>query len=97
MTYKCNFPGCNYITEVRSQIHNHHIVSKADKGKNGKHNLVMLCPTCHTKIFQESAKYGIHSKSGKDSIILIGKIDSTAGKLLEYIDHDGNTQYHILR
>jgi hypothetical protein len=91
--YKCNFPGCDYLTDARSQICNHHILSKADGGKNGKHNLIMLCPTCHTKIWQINAKYGIHKIKSDDSIELVGKVSSTGGMLLEYKTMLGETNY----
>ena len=95
--YKCNFPGCVYETEHRHLIHNHHIVSKSNGGSNKHHNLVMLCPNCHGKIFQPDAKRGIHSIKGKESIELIGKVRSTGGLLLEYKNPDGNTSYTVIK
>ncbi len=95
--YKCNFPGCDYSTDHRHQIHNHHIISKSKGGSNKKYNLVMLCPNCHGKIFQEDAKRGIHSIRGKDSIELVGKISSTGGLLLEYKDPVGETNYTVIK
>jgi 5-methylcytosine-specific restriction endonuclease McrA len=94
--YKCNFPGCNYETDLRHQIHNHHITSKQEGGTNQKHNLIMLCPNCHSKVFQPSAKRGIHSIKGVDSIELITKIQSTAGLALEYKKPNGETDYTLV-
>ena len=82
--YKCNFPSCDYITAERSQIHKHHIVPVSKGGSNKKHNLLMLCPNCHSKIFQPDSKFGIHSKKCSDSIIIEQRLFSTGGYLLEY-------------
>jgi predicted HNH restriction endonuclease len=95
--YNCNFPKCNYSTDHRHQIHNHHIVSKASGGNDNKVNLIMVCPNCHSNIFQADAKSGIHSIKGKSSIELIRKISSTAGLLLEYKDPSGETDYTVIK
>jgi len=92
--YKCEFPCCNYSTLTRSQIHNHHIISKMDKGSNKIYNRIWLCPTHHTKIYIEDAIKGIHAIKGKDSIILIGWLSSTDGKILEYKDINNEIKYY---
>ena len=82
--YKCNFPGCNYTTEVKSQIHYHHIVPQSKNGSNKSYNLISVCPTHHTKIYIPGEEYGSHCKYGEDSIIMIRKLPSTVGEVLEY-------------
>lgn len=93
MRYKCQFPNCNYTTDQRTQIHNHHIVPKKLNGSNKSKNRIYLCPTHHTKIFQPSVKRGIHSKKSEDSLILLGWISGTNGTNLHYTDLDGNEYF----
>ena len=92
--FKCEFPGCCYETAYRSQINFHHIKPKELGGDDKKSNLIHLCPTHHTKVYVEGTTAGIHTIQGSDSIILRGWLQSTGGKVLEYIDENGNTQYH---
>ena len=96
LRYTCKFPGCNYETDLRSQIHEHHIKSKQENGTNKEFNLIYLCPNCHAKIYQPSALRGIHSIKGTDSIILLGKIQSTKGLLLEYINTSDEIDYELI-
>ena len=87
--YRCEAPFCNYETEDKHQIHFHHIVSKSQGGKNGKYNLVTLCPNCHNRIYIPEAKRGIHSIKAKNYIILKRILLSTDGLCLEYETEDG--------
>jgi len=92
--YKCQFPGCEYETRYRSQINFHHIVPQEDVNTSNKSwNLICLCPSHHTKIYIPSASSGIHTVRGDDSIILKRWMQSTGGRVLEYIDIDGNVCY----
>jgi predicted restriction endonuclease len=91
--YNCQFPGCNYITDQRSQISYHHIKPKEHGGSDFPFNRIFLCPTCHTKVFIPEATTGIHSIKGKDSIQIIGKFYSTDGLLISYIDSEGLEQF----
>ena len=91
MRYKCQI--CRYTTDLKSQIHEHHIIPREAGGPDFKWNKVWLCPNCHSKIFSEQSITGIHAKKGVLSIRLIGWRDTTAGKLLEYIDENGETKY----
>jgi len=88
MFYKCEFPFCEYTTMVRNKIHFHHIIPKELNG-SGKHNLIKLCPTCHSKIFVENSLSGNHSIKDKDSIVILNRILSTAGTVLKYKKMDG--------
>jgi 5-methylcytosine-specific restriction endonuclease McrA len=61
----------------------HHIVPRANGGKNSKNNLVALCSKCHGLVYIPTETHGIHSKRGKDSFQIIAWRDSTRGKVLE--------------
>lgn len=89
--YRCSFPGCDYMTDLRSQMANHHIIPKSMGGNDSKGNRVMVCPNCHTKIYVPNMKHGHHSKYTKDSIIILNKLYSTEGYVIEYkcVDDDG--------
>lgn len=91
--YHCEFPGCDYKTQEKSQINNHHIKPKELGGSNAKYNRAYLCPTHHTKVYIPEATRGIHTKKGEDSIIISGWLQSTGGRVLEYIDVNEQVQY----
>lgn len=95
MRYYCQFPGCNYSTDIRSQINYHHIKPIELGGKDGHGNRLYLCPNHHTKIYIPESKNGQHTFKGDDSIILICKYQSTGGVVVEYIDTDGETKYFV--
>jgi len=82
--YKCQFPHCEYVTTLRSQIHHHHIIPKELSGSNAEHNLIWLCPNHHTSIYIPEAVQGHHTKYNDDSIIIYRWRKSTSGKVLEY-------------
>lgn len=82
--YKCQFPGCSYTTNSRTQIEYHHIVPKTKGGKNWSKNRIWLCPNCHKKIYIPGEEKGIHSKQHENSIIIIGWAASTIGRILQY-------------
>lgn len=87
MKYNCQFPGCDYSTLYRTQIHIHHIEAREHKGNNKQHNKIWLCPNHHHKIFIEQSSRGIHSQKGDDSIILKGWLSSTKGRILHYLEN----------
>ena len=93
MKYNCKFPKCDYSTNHRSQINYHHIVPQELNGTDKDYNRIWLCPTHHTKIYVPKSKSGIHSIKSFDSIILIGWMSSTKGRVLEYQDRSGNNFY----
>lgn len=88
MLYRCQIPNCGFSTEVRTQIHNHHITPREHGGTNKAHNRIYLCPVHHTKIYIPSATRGMHANKGVDSIILLGWRESSRGKVLHYIEND---------
>lgn len=92
--YVCEFPGCNYKTKYKSQITYHHIVPVECGGSDKAFNRIWLCPNHHTRIYIPEATHGIHVTKGENSLMLVGWLQSTTGKVLEYIDESGNTQYH---
>ena len=93
MKYNCKFPKCDYTTNHRSQINYHHIVPQELNGTDKDYNRIWLCPTHHTKIYVPESKSGIHSIKSFDSIVLIGWMSSTNGRVLEYQDTSGNNFY----
>jgi 5-methylcytosine-specific restriction endonuclease McrA len=82
--YYCEYPNCNYQTDIRSKINYHHIIPKSKSGSNKNFNRIWLCPNCHTSIYIPEETKGIHSKFNDNSIIILGWKLSTAGKILEY-------------
>lgn len=85
--FKCQYPNCKYETNFRNQIDYHHIVPKELGGSDKAHNRIYLCPNHHKSIYVPEAKHGIHSINN-NSTILIRKVYSTAGFLLEYKEND---------
>lgn len=92
--FKCQFPNCNYSCDNRQQIHYHHIIPSSDGGSNEDYNRIYLCPNCHHKIYIPNSTSGIHATKHKNSIVLLGWRLSTEGKILEYINENGNITYY---
>lgn len=84
MKYYCHYPGCNYVTESRRNIHDHHIIPKSQHGKNDRSNRVYLCPTHHQYIYIPTETQGHHSHCVEGSIILLGWKTTTKGRVLLY-------------
>jgi hypothetical protein len=80
--YYCEF--CEYKTQNKSKIHNHHIFPKEISLNNHPDNLILVCPTCHTNIFCKESKSGHHSIYTIDSIEVVGKFTTTGGKIIIY-------------
>lgn len=83
---------CDYETEFKNQINEHHIQPKELAGGNQKYNKVHLCPNCHNKVYVPGAKSGAHAIERPDSIIIKGWFLSTEGRVLHYIKN-GLEQY----
>ena len=96
--YQCQMSDCNYVCGDVSQINFHHIVPKSMGGSDHKSNLIELCPNCHARIYVEGMTHGTHAVKNKNSIILLGKLLSTGGFVLEYrhID-DEELNYCLLK
>jgi len=95
MKYKCQFPDCNYETNIKSQINFHHIIPKELNGCDKSFNIISLCPNHHTKIFIPESKHGNHTMKGSDSIIIIRWLNNKT--ILQYIDCiDEKIKYHLL-
>ena len=54
MKYTCRL--CGFTTDIKSQIHKHHIKPKEVGGSNNKWNLIDVCPTCHSLIYSPYSK-----------------------------------------
>lgn len=96
--FVCQMPYCRYMCENRSQICEHHIVPKSMGGSDKRNNIITLCPNCHAKVFVPGAIHGIHSIKSGNSIILIRKLMSTVGTIIEYknINND-DLKYYTLK
>jgi uncharacterized protein YlaI len=79
---------CDYETNVKSQIHSHHIEPREVDGTNKKWNKILVCPNCHNRIFSPLASTGIHAKKHENSIEIIGWRNN--GMFLEIIDENKN-------
>ena len=84
--YRCQFPNCSYETNVRTQIHEHHIKPREHLGSNHKWNKIWLCPSCHHKIYVPNSK-GIHSVKNENCVEIICWRNN--GAILEYKDSEG--------
>ncbi len=82
--YHCDFPGCDYETELRSQIVDHHIIPRSKGGSDKDSNLFRCCPSHHSHIFIPGMEHGIHSKYSEYSIVIDNMLLSTGGYVLEY-------------
>ena len=94
--YYCQFPNCDYKTNEKSQIVSHHIKPVELNGSDAAYNRMNVCPTHHTHIYIPAARHGIHTINGEISIIVLGWLQSTGGKVLEYIDNKGENQYYLI-
>lgn len=92
--YYCQFPNCLYFTNIRSQINYHHIIPSELNGSDKDYNRIYLCPNHHSKVYVPLAKSGIHCVKGKDSIVILGKLSSTIGSIIECVDMN-NVYYFI--
>ncbi len=95
--YRCQMPFCDYVCDSKSQIDEHHIIPSSMGGSNNGSNIIQLCPNCHARIYVEGISSGRHSVRNTNSIVLLGKVYSTGGHLIEYrfID-DEDTHYGVI-
>jgi hypothetical protein len=90
--YYCEI--CDFSTKNRNHIHEHHIIPKELKGCNKSFNTVILCSICHSMIYVEGSKSGIHSVKNDNSIIIKGWYKSTDGIIL-IIESQGIEKYIV--
>ncbi len=93
MKYQCKI--CGFETDLKSQINIHHITPRECGGKNNKWNLVELCPSCHSCVYNPTSKHGIHSKKGIKSFEILCWRKSTSGLLLECKNIQTNEIYYV--
>jgi hypothetical protein len=86
--YYCTFPGCNYETTHRSKIDFHHVTPRELDERSEL--TIPLCKTHHALIYHPDTKHGQHSIKTEQSLIIEGVYDSTGGKCIVYLDHNGN-------
>lgn len=84
--FKCQF--CPFEGE-RSLINEHHIIPRELNGNNQPKNKVFVCPNCHNKIFIPNSTAGIHSIKKANSILIVGWLQSSGGRVLQYINELG--------
>lgn len=97
--YSCEYPGCTFETGDRSLVDKHHIIPRGEKGSsNLPRNILTLCPNHHRLIFVPSAKRGQHAIQQEGSIVIISKLLSNKGSVLEYLRcSDGKSFYFFYR
>ena len=83
---KCRI--CGYIAESRSQMEEHHIRPRSLGGSEDEWNKAMICSRCHSKTFVDGA-HGKHGVKAHNSIVIMGWVQSSAGRLLHIIDELG--------
>jgi len=86
---------CDYQTEDRDRIHNHHIIPVSMGGPDAATNRLCLCPNDHARVWVEGAP-GTHGIKGSDPVVIIKKCMSTAGMLIEY-EERGELSYSPLK
>jgi len=96
--YRCEFPGCDFTSKYRTDIHEHHITPKEFNGSNKKLNLLRVCATCHNKIHIPTVSiFNRHAAIRHDSIIITNISFSTSGFVMFYTKMiDGSERIHQL-
>ena len=94
LRYNCNFPGCDYVAEDTGSFDYHHIIPKSKGGNDRDWNRLLVCPNCHRKIFIENMEHGVHSVKRLGGIIILGKLASSAGPVLNYRKLEDNKEYY---
>jgi len=73
---------CDFKTENRNNIEEHHIIPKELNGSNKPSNLIKVCGNCHAKIYIKESTFGIHSIKTSESILIKGWFQTTARPML---------------
>jgi len=97
--YKCEFPGCNKISDIASDIEYHHIIPVEHNGSNNEFNLLKLCQYHHDRIhIPTSHVCSSHHRIFKDSIICDKILSSTGNPVLFYstVDNPSTELIHEL-
>ena len=92
--YFCKFPSCNWKTNNKQLMNNHHIIPREFGGSNKRNNRILFCPNCHNRIYVPGTKYGIHSINSPEKIVILNILNSTNGDILHYKNFDGDEFYY---
>ena len=92
--YRCQFPFCEYETDVKSHINTHHIIPQEIDGTNDKWNLFRCCPNHHNMIYVPSATSGIHTINSEDSIELLGWVNISGIMYLHFKNYEGEVKFY---
>lgn len=96
--FSCEFPGCSFSTDVRGLIERHHIIPRGQPGCTNKpKNLIYLCPHHHNCIYVPSETQGKHARVHEESIILVQRLHSNRGPVLEFIRCSDNLNYFFFK
>lgn len=93
----CGFPGCKKVASARSLIDLHHIKPICMGGSDLAYNRMWVCPDHHRRIFVPDCPSGHHSIKHLDSIIVIGYLNSSVGRVLHFVDPSGVERYWAYR
>lgn len=84
MGYRCLFPGCSVVSDIRGTMDDHHIVAKSDGGPDAYFNRLLVCPSCHRKIYIPGISSGHHKIARYEGIVIFGKVYTSSGHALRY-------------
>lgn len=72
---------CKTPIVSKSQAETHHILPRSMGGSDDNFNLVVLCPSCHSRIYVEGCG-GKHGQKAPNSVTIWGWVQSSDGRLL---------------
>ena len=75
----------------------HHIVPLCMDGSDLPFNRMWVCPDHHRRIFVPGCQSGHHAYKHADSIVVIGYLNSTVGRILHFIDPFGVERFWSYR
>lgn len=95
MMFKCEFPNCGFQSEDRFLYESHHIIPVSMNGENSQRNRILVCRTCHAKIFVPGIEKGIHSTNSPEKIIILGwRLGTGKQKILHYKNYNGEECFY---
>ena len=94
---RCGFPGCQKAGVSRSLVDLHHIIPICMGGSDQPFNRMWVCPDHHRRIHVPGCPSGHHALKHVDSIIVVGYLNSSVGKVLHFVDPFGTERYWSYR